>query len=1252
MSHDTESTTHPATRLDDDDPVPGQDNPAHDTTLLPSGIESPDANESANRCSQSPGAYVPYDAVQGCGARGTSRAGAAFNEPELTGPDDEPTTVGARTRFAFLNPDRGGARLARGRVPIQHRSPTGVVAPRITTETDNNTQRVACDSRAAPHTMNEEMEEPRILEQEEAPPALAASARRDDEAAGGSPRSDSGDGTDSASSDGVRAVREPDDIGDAVEAARAGGPSRRTAMTPPDHRGGDESAHRVSEREDRARHDRAAAERAGGLDLAPTGRAGRDLDGAGNLAEYGRRDSQRCIAGVYGGSRRQAVEPEGGGTGAVNPTPGDGRRQFVSTGRIDRLHREGSVVADSGASEAVLMMGPSRVDPFDAVSDIRRPTVGTNSVGAKVWTPVSGVGASRTGRAASPAGEDQSTQSERRAWGDSSEDSDDQESDVCQGARDRHHAHKWNEEEARRRDYTARVVEEELRRQALQREEYRKRERDATRERGVASVAAERRNAVANEEAVRDRAEQQQHPKRRSPLTNPGRQRAETIAKRIQGMIDKQNLLLNAIPGMLRTEADQFASNLARVGLDHLNALELVRVTHERYGPLVASAAMTRFSREVGLMPPIEVESIDCGGMWAQLVAGAVLAQGGSAQQGEQQNTPRRVGSSRRREGLSQSWSGDPGCGSVESMAQEMAVEALSRTSGVTRAAAEEMLRGRRVATPSGDGVCAAIAAAGTAPATTPQSRGPAFEFTATGLQPAVQSLPYLGFNVGSEGAVASPTTTAEPVVHGVVKVSSTRMQVTLVSGSVSIEWPGWYTGDLKPGLRFASMRQPRAFCEVVARVPLGGYRLRQMVERPVTAKDIASFFPMTHHDSNGYSVARAPLLEELLGYWVSVIYDSVPQDVAEGAASDIAKRLVQALCLHPLFKNRSSMLRTLLSASTASEAILQAFHIADEVYVTPVVYAAASGAHRFDHRVWMIGESASEFVASLIDLGRLENKESIKIWEVFGARCVERQNDGTVLNGEVVNAVCDRFVNLRMAEEVVDLEGLKMQLRFDTMGITRLTARQTRSVPPRGQVAQALTVTELQELAAMHNLSLVTCDETDEQYGHNDGSGQVLYGAGDGARRPAEGRKPRGKLVAGPADLQLWAKLGLCSQQTADESTWNHSRSDGMFGKDCPGCGGIGADGKPVFTDEATFRELREANGGVPPYAQKGQPQKPPPAGTVVVHHKNLCFGWWFMAVKKVESGEVDPAALVPMDKEAFEALLAADKAKGAKGK
>ena len=61
MSHDTESTTHPATRLDDDDPVPGQDNPAHDTTLLPSGIESPDADESANRCSQSPDAYIPYD---------------------------------------------------------------------------------------------------------------------------------------------------------------------------------------------------------------------------------------------------------------------------------------------------------------------------------------------------------------------------------------------------------------------------------------------------------------------------------------------------------------------------------------------------------------------------------------------------------------------------------------------------------------------------------------------------------------------------------------------------------------------------------------------------------------------------------------------------------------------------------------------------------------------------------------------------------------------------------------------------------------------------------------------------------------------------------------------------------------------------------------------------------------------------------------------------------------------------------------
>ena len=34
MSHDTESTTHPATRLDDDDPVPGQDSPAHDTEAL------------------------------------------------------------------------------------------------------------------------------------------------------------------------------------------------------------------------------------------------------------------------------------------------------------------------------------------------------------------------------------------------------------------------------------------------------------------------------------------------------------------------------------------------------------------------------------------------------------------------------------------------------------------------------------------------------------------------------------------------------------------------------------------------------------------------------------------------------------------------------------------------------------------------------------------------------------------------------------------------------------------------------------------------------------------------------------------------------------------------------------------------------------------------------------------------------------------------------------------------------------------
>ena len=185
-----------------------------------------------------------------------------------------------------------------------------MAAPRITTETDNNTQRVARDSRAAPHTTNEEMEEPRVLEQMEASLSLATSARRGAEAAEGAPRGNSATGHDNASLDGVRAVRESEDVGDAVEASRAEGPSRRMAGTPPDHRGGDESAHRVSERENRDRHDRAAAERAGGLALAPAGRADRDRDGAGNLAEYGRRDSQRCVAGVYGGSRRQAAEPE------------------------------------------------------------------------------------------------------------------------------------------------------------------------------------------------------------------------------------------------------------------------------------------------------------------------------------------------------------------------------------------------------------------------------------------------------------------------------------------------------------------------------------------------------------------------------------------------------------------------------------------------------------------------------------------------------------------------------------------------------------------------------------------------------------------------------------------------------------------------------------------------------------------------------------------------------------------------------
>ena len=1220
-----ESNTHTATRLDDDDPVPGQDSPAHDTTLLPSGIENPEADESVNRCSQSPDAYIPYDTVQDCGARGTSRAGAVFNDTELMEPQDGPATVGVRTRFASLNPDRGG-RLVRGRVPIQRRSPTGVAAPRITTETDNNTQRVARDSRAAPHTTNEEMEEPRVLEQMEASLALATSARRGAEAAEGAPRGNSANGHDNASLDGVRAVRESEDVGDAVEASRAEGPSRRMAGTPPDHRGGDESAHRVSERENRDRHDRAVAERAGGLALAPAGRADRDRDGAGNLAEYERMDSQRCVSGVYGGSRRQSAEPESAGVGAVNSTSGDGRRQFVSEECIGHMPRAGSIVVDTGASESVLVMGASRADPFDAFSDIRRPIVGTNSVGARVWTPASGDGASRTGRAVSSAGEARSAQHERRGSEYSSEDSDEQEPGVSRGVRDRYHAHGTTAKEE-----ALRGAEEKLRRQSLQLEEYRKRDRDA------ASAAAERHTVAANEEeAARDRAEKQRH-------------RREAVSKRIQDMVDRQNLLLSALPVMLRAEADQFASNLACVGLDHLRALDLVRDAHEQYGPLIATSAMTRFSREVGLMSTAEVESIDCGGMWAQVVAGAVIAQGGSAQQGGQQNTPRRVVSTRRRAGVSQSWpnSGDSERESAESMAHEMAVEALTRASGVTRVTAEEMLRRGRGATPSSDEVRAAIAAAGTAPSTAPQSSVPAGQFTA-----AVQSLPYLGFNVCSDGAVTIPTIAPEPRVPGVEVVSATRVQVTLTNGRVCIDWPEWYTGDLKTGLRFASMRKPRAFCDVVARVPLGGYRLRQMVEKPVSAKDIMAFFPAMAHDSNGYSVSRAPLLEELLGYWVSVIYDSAPQDVREGAASDIAKRLVQALCLHPLFRNRSSMLRTLLSAPSTSAAIIQAFHIADEVYVTPVVYAAASGAPRFDHRVWLIGESASDFLTALIDLGRLENKESIKIWEVFGARCVERQNDGAVLNTEVVNAVCDRFVNQLRTGDGVDLEGLKMQLRFDTMGTTRLTAKQSRSSLPRGQTGQVLTVSELQDLAAMHNLSLVTCEETDEQDGRNDGRGQVFYGTGDGTRRPAEGRKPRGKIVAGPADLQLWAKLGLCSQQTADESTWNHNRSDGMFGKECPGCGGIGTDGKPVFTDEASFKELREANGGVPPYAQKGQPQKPPPEGTVVVHHKNLCFGWWFKAVKKVEAGDVDPSALVPLSKEAFEARLAADKAKGATGK
>ena len=715
----------------------------------------------------------------------------------------------------------------------------------------------------------------------------------------------------------------------------------------------------------------------------------------------------------------------------------------------------------------------------------------------------------------------------------------------------------------------------------------------------------------------------------------------DELQQRVQGLTVQRDQLLDGVNPLVRQDAESLAAEAAEMGLDYIRLLQLISATVQRYGPTIASAACRRTYGSMEFAGE-EAYQLDLDSVWAQAVAAAQMQpRGGDSslfrqRQRAQLRTPAPLSEPQQPATMSavsaQSTcattqgaadiSGAHGCGA--STAQSAALETLMRATGVDRATALAVLQQATGSTPglSGADVRRAIAAAGETDGT-------------------------------EESATRQCKQRSDPTEARVVKVealSPILVQITLPNHTIQVRQPGWFTGDLKQGLKLLSMRVPRTFIEVATRVPLTGYRLRQLVEKPPTAAAIMAYFPTTANDSNGYSVSRAPLMEEFLQYWIAVQVDSAPQDVADSAAADISKRLVGALCAHGLFRSRSSMLRTLLSEEP-TRAITAAFHIADELYITPVVFAAASGAPRFDHRVWKFGESAADFFTALSDLGRLENKASEKVVQVFGARCVERQTDAQVLNFEVVNAVCDRFVNRPFDD--VNLEGLKLRLRFDTMATTPLVAKASKRAP-LGGAPQSFTVQQLQTMAAMHNLALVTAggdgdgerndaDDDDNDLDHNDGSGQAFYG--DGTALPPSPTRTRGKVVPGPANMQLWAKHGLCTQAEADASAWNHSRPDGLFGITCSGCGGIGANGQPRYSKELTFKECKEANGGVPPYAPQGQPSQPPPDDTVICHHRHTCYDHWRRTHKAVRHGKAPPEVLEPMSKAEFSTLLKNDR-------
>lgn len=331
-----------------------------------------------------------------------------------------------------------------------------------------------------------------------------------------------------------------------------------------------------------------------------------------------------------------------------------------------------------------------------------------------------------------------------------------------------------------------------------------------------------------------------------------------------------------------------------------------------------------------------------------------------------------------------------------------------------------------------------------------------------------------------------------------------------------------------------------------------------------------------------------------------------------------IRAALVKGICAHPLFRTRNTTLKALLSWAEVHAALQRAFHVLDEAFIVPEHYAAVSATPRFDQRAWNFGESATDFLGALIDLGHIELKEHVEVFQTFSRRVVERRNDANVLNVEVVAEVSNKFINT--ARSPVDVEDLKLLMGGDTHACTALQTKATRR-------AVALTAADLEVQASMRGFTLVPAagshdvDDTLALYGQDRGGGSF-------------------KMVSGPADLGAWARAGLCTEAEAQAPSWNPKREDGMWGVDCDGCKRLG------FTEEYTFNQYRQ-KFGAPPY---GANAKRPAPNTVITHWRQSCFVRWQDARKYVEQHKLPESALATMTEGEFKAMLAREKAAAAR--